>query len=955
MMTENLVNCISRAPVSYDRSRADDVIRGLPHPLCSGALGELVHGAAGSSPFLARLLECHGAWLAEVSTQPLSETLDDLFYVHGESGECEDWSDLLFALRQAKARASLLIALADLGGAWDLQRVTCVLSDLAEILSGTALQWLVTKEISQRRIPGMSKDDIHSGAGICVIGMGKLGARELNYSSDIDLICLFDQSRLNTSDQDEARARYIHITRQLVKALSQRTPQGFVFRTDLRLRPAPSTTALCMSMRAAEHYYQTIGRTWERAAHIKARPVAGDIAAGRAYLRCLSSFVWRQDLDFAAIEDIEDILRKIRVKVGRFQPSAIPGYDIKLGPGGIREIELFTQTRQLIMGGRLPVLRDPTTLGALAALRDEGVVGAEMCATLSEAYVAHRTVEHRLQMVQDMQTQTIPMSEEARARVAALDGWSDPNAWEIKIAERLATVHGVTNSFFDVESRLPTAPPDVRICSQSLVSRGFMEPDIVSQILHRWRSGGIAATSSSRARLLYASLEADLLEMFGKAYCPDEAIAEFDRFLSGLPRSVQVFSLFKANRHLLQFVINVLATAPCLAAQLGREPQTLNAIFAEDFFEKPPSKDWLEADMHIWLGETSDYERVLEITRRWARELKFRVGIQVLLGMIDEVTAGAAFSDIAETSLCSLIPFVIRDFASRNGEPPGRGMAVVAMSKLGTREMTARSDLDLITIYDAGGAKSSENRSALPPSTYYSRLTRSLISAITTLTSEGQLYSVDMRLRPSSHQGPTTVSIDSFEHYQTRQARVWEHLALNRARLIFGEESLVADTRQIIRAALAGRRGDPRVLEEAREMRARLLSAHRRERNQIWSIKHADGGLMEIEFLTQTGSLFHGLDQGCQAREVLAPLAATGWIEPVESCDLFDALRLQTHLQHIDCVALEQPSDLMEGSKTLCQTMAKITESTDFGVLTRKLQNAQSTAATICNRVWDRC
>ncbi len=955
-MTNSLAAEITRAPVPHDRARADDVIRGLPDPLRSGAIGELAHGAAGSSPFLARLLECHGPWLAGAIARPTQEALDDLIAEATQAGESADWRGLLSALRLARTRAALLIALADLGGVWDLGPVTRALSDLADALSSTALRWLIAKEITRGKIPGMSEDNIPGGAGLSVIAMGKLGARELNYSSDIDLICLFDQSQLPPDDHGEARARYIHITRQMVRALSDRTPEGYVFRTDLRLRPAPSTTALCLSMDAAEHYYETVGRTWERAAHIKARPVAGDITAGRAYLRRLSSFVWRRNLDFAAIEDIEDILRKIREKEGRFHPSSVPGYDIKLGPGGIREIELFAQTRQLIMGGRLPVLRDPTTLGALAALRDEGVIGAEMCAALSQAYVAHRTVEHRLQMVQDRQTQTIPVNEEARAEVAALDGWSDPRAWEADIAERLATVHDVTKEFFDAAGRLPSEPAQARTDAQSIAAHGFTRPDDVSRTLHRWHSGGIAATSTERGQRLYAALEADLIGMLGSADSPDDAIAAFDRFLSGLPAGVQVFSLLKANRHLLRLVIDILATAPRLASHLGQEPETLDIILAEDFFQKPPTQEWLEADLHIWIGETTDYEHVLDISRRWARELKFRISVQVLSGMIDEVTAGEAFSAIAEAALQTLMPFVTDNFTARHGPPPGRGMAVVAMGKLGTREMTARSDLDLITVYDAGDAGDAEppqGGRALPPQVYYARLTQALISALTAPTAEGRLYAVDMRLRPSGRQGPITVSLGSFEHYQTGQAWVWEHLALTRARVVCGEDSLAADTGAVIGAALAGRRRDARVLSEAGEMRARLISAHRRERGRPWALKHAAGGLMEIEFLAQTGGLFHGLGPGRPARDMLGPLAEAGWISPDEARALADALVLQTRLQHIDCVALEQPFDPENAGKRLRRVMAEAGGSADFDGLSEKLRGAQAAAARVCARVQD--
>ena len=952
-MTQCLANSVSRASIPYDVDQAKDVISELPDALASGNVGDLVLGAAGSSPFIAQLLGKHGTWLADQLVTPTGEVLERLIVDAEKASTGADWRGLLSTLRRTRARAALYIALADLGGAWDFGQVTEALTALADSLTGISLQWLIADEIAKKRMPGMGQQDIPDCAGMSVLGMGKLGARELNYSSDIDLICLFDQDRIPQENLIDIRARCIHVIRRLVKSLSERTSDGYVFRTDLRLRPTPSTTQPCMSMEAAERYYETSGRTWERAAHIKARPIAGDLAAGRAYLRRILPFIWRRSLDFAAIEDIEDILRKIRVKKGHFTPAAVPGCDIKLSPGGIREIEFFAQTRQLIMGGRLPVLRDPTTLGALTALRDEGIIKAEMCASLSEAYVSHRMVEHRLQMVSDNQTHTIPENVEARARVAALDGWADHRTWEDAIAERLARVHDVTESFFDAGRRVRTDPETIQLDEESIAALGFADPRQVCRTIENWRSGTITATGSERAQRLYASLEADLIKLLSRADSPDSAISEFDRFLSGLPSGVQVFSLFRANRHLLKLVIDIFSTAPRLADHLGRRPQTLDALLSEEFFEELPQQEWLEADLHIRIGDTTDYERVLDIARIWAREVNFRIGVQVLLGMADAVEAGKAFSGVAEAVLAGLLPIVTERFAERYGSPPGRGIAVVALGKFGTREMTARSDLDLIAVYDASGAENSDGPRPLSSSTYFARLTQALVTALTAVTAEGRLYAVDMRLRPSGRQGPVAVSLAAFEEYQTRQAWVWEHLALTRGRPVAGEPSLVSHAAEVIRTAVEGRKGDPRVIEEARTMRSRLLEAHRTDRSNPWSLKHTAGGLMEIEFLTQTGGLFHGHGQGYPARDSLKPLAESGWIDAEEAERLAAALALQTHLLQIDCVALERPFDQEVAGERLCQSMAELTGNKDFDSLLQSLRSAQAAAAAVCKRVLD--
>ncbi|MDT8344094.1 MAG: glutamine-synthetase adenylyltransferase, partial [Thermohalobaculum sp.] len=487
----SLATRITAAPLAFEPDRAADIIARLPGALTTGATGELIRGAVGSSPYLARLTGRHAAWLADAVAVAPEAALAGLLAEARAAAEGADQRALGVALRLAKARAALLIGLADLGGAWDLGAVTGALTDLADALTGIAARWLLAQEIGRGRLPGMTVESLATGAGYVVLAMGKHGARELNYSSDIDLICLFDQDQIAPDEFGDAKARYIHVTRGLVKLLSEQTAEGYVFRTDLRLRPSPSTTAVCMAMEAAERYYESVGRTWERAAHIKARPIAGDLDAGAAYLKRLVPFIWRRHLDFAAIDDVEDLLRKIREKKGRFTPSSVPGHDLKLGPGGIREIEFFAQTRQLIIGGREPGLREPTTLGALARLAAAGHIPAATAEALSADYVAHRTLEHRLQMIEDAQTHTIPVPEPARARLAALAGWADREAFERDVAERLARVHGTTRAFFSTPARAQ-AEGAGEIDEAALARAGFQRPGDACRMLERWRSGRLA-------------------------------------------------------------------------------------------------------------------------------------------------------------------------------------------------------------------------------------------------------------------------------------------------------------------------------------------------------------------------------------------------------------------------------------------------------------------------------
>ena len=364
----SLADRITRAPVPHDRAHLAEIaarFADLPGPA-----RELLEGSAGCSPFLAGLILREADWLRATLDRRPEAGLEDIL----AAMPAETTAALADSLRIARRRAALLIALADLGGAWGLGEVTAALSALADRAVQLGLEKLVAAEIARGKLPGVTAADIPEAAGMFVIAMGKLGARELNYSSDIDLIVLFDETRHDPDDYADLRRGFIRVTQQLVKLLSEITEQGYVFRVDLRLRPDPSVTPVCIASEPAEHYYESLGRTWERAAYIKARPCAGAIAAGEAFLERLSPFIWRRHLDFAAIEDAQDIRRRIRSHKRLTGPLTVPGHDLKLGQGGIRDIEFFTQTRQLIVGGRDPGLRQRETLTALAALADKGWV-----------------------------------------------------------------------------------------------------------------------------------------------------------------------------------------------------------------------------------------------------------------------------------------------------------------------------------------------------------------------------------------------------------------------------------------------------------------------------------------------------------------------------------------------------------------------------------------------------
>lgn len=882
----NLATDITRTPIPFDQNRGADaaaLFDGVNH-----IARDLIAGMAGSANYLNRLIRQEQAWFASIFDGSAETAFADALSL----GEVSKPEDVEVALRRAKRRVALLTAYCDLGGIWDVMEVTARLTQFADFAVQTALISLLTEELRREKIPGATEANLDDACGMVVLAMGKMGAGELNYSSDIDLIVLFDADRFHDDDVQGARAAFVRVTKKMMKMLSDVTADGYVFRTDLRLRPDPSVTPVCLSIAAAERYYESVGRTWERAAYIKARPCAGDITAGKNFLNTLKPFVFRKHLDFAAIEDAHSMIRAIRSHKGLTGAITVPGHDMKLGRGGIREIEFFVQTQQLIGGGRDRSLRGRSTLANLEALVAAGWVTAPQADTLGTAYRAHRRIEHLVQMMDDAQTHKLPTTSDGLTRLAALAGWADVEAFTADIQARLEAVHAITE-------------PDREETAPQITERAetFLSSASVQETVDRWHS--LPATRSDRARRLFERLRPELLGRLADAADPDNALRQFDAFLTRLPAGVQVFSLLDANRALLDLLVEICAAAPRLARYLGGNSGVFDAVLARDFFGELPTVDAQEADLTQWLSLVDDYETALDTVRRWNKEARFRVGVQLLRGLATQQEAGGAFADIADVSLRALLPHVIADVARKHGPPPGRGVSIIGMGKLGTREMTATSDLDLIMIYDAAGAVESTGPKPLSIAAYYAKLTRALTGAITVPTAEGALYEVDMRLRPSGRQGPVAVSLNGFVSYQRQDAWTWEHLALCRGRVLAGQEDLRQDIRAAIADVLLARYDAATVLKDVRTMRVRLQDAHGKADADPWEVKQGRGRLLDIDLLVQTGILLNGLGTEPIGPTALDQLAACGWLKPDEAQALRAAQALMLHVQAVARVAVE--------------------------------------------------
>ncbi|MDE4175175.1 glutamine-synthetase adenylyltransferase [Phaeobacter sp. PT47_59] len=918
---------ITRLPRPFDAALGEEIRAHVPE--LGGDMALLVAGAGGSSPYLNGLIAREAAWLPEALADP-EAAVDRVF------ATCRALppDQLKPGLRQAKRRIALLTALCDLGGVWPLERVTGVLTDFGALCADVAIKSEIAALIRRKKLPGLTEDDVETAGGLAILAMGKMGAHELNYSSDIDLICLFDETRFDPDDFYEARQGMVRATRNMCALLSDKTGDGYVFRTDLRLRPDPSVTPVALAMEAAERYYESLGRTWERAAYIKARACAGDIAAGERFLTSLRPFIWRRHLDFAAIQDAHDMRLRIRENKGTGGAITVPGHDMKLGRGGIREIEFFTQTRQLIAGGRDESLRLRGTVEGLAALAGKGWIPDDLAANLSDHYRFHREVEHRIQMVHDAQTHRMPKSEDGIARVACLMG-RDPKDLQDEIRARLTEVHAQTEDFF-----APDAAPAVTPAVPEGLDQG---------IIARWRT--YPALRSARGAQIFERLKPELLSRLARTAKPGEALLALDGFLSGLPAGVQLFSLFEANPQLMDLLVDIVGTSAELATFLSRNSGVFDAVIGGSFFDPWPGREPLTQQLVALLKAEGDYEAQLDAARRWCKEWHFRIGVHHLRGLIDAEAAGIQYAELAEAVIAALVPCVETQFAAKHGAAPGRGAAVVAMGSLGAGRINAQSDLDVIVIYDPQEVEASEGKRPLATRPYFARLTQALITALTAPMAQGRLYEVDMRLRPSGSQGPVATSMASFAHYQQNEAWVWEHLALTRARTIAGPQDLRADIEGIRSQVLSSPRGLRDILGEVATMRGRIAAA--KAPAGIWDAKTGPGRMMDIELVAQAGALV----SGSGARDVAAGLqgaVACGWLKVAEGEHLEAAYRLYWSVQVAARLLSGKGLDAATLGEGGAQFLCRSTGFDSLAALEARLQQSYANCAAIIDEALKR-
>ncbi|KAA5604802.1 bifunctional [glutamine synthetase] adenylyltransferase/[glutamine synthetase]-adenylyl-L-tyrosine phosphorylase [Roseospira marina] len=839
----------------------------------------LLDALFGNSPFLTKCALQEPAWIHVLCETGVDAAFDRaLDTVRTDAAATDDQTAVMRALRVAKRRVALTTAVADILGLWTLEQVTGALSRLAETTLDLACGHLLARLHTKGDLVLPHPEAPTRDSGLIVLGMGKLGARELNYSSDIDLIVLFDEERLNYRGRRTPREDMVRLTKDVVRLMEERTAHGYVFRCDLRLRPDPGSTSVAISTLAAEIYYESFGQNWERAAMIKARPVAGDIPAGDRFLDGLRPFVWRRSLDFNAIQDIHSIKRQIHAQKGH-AVVAVEGHNLKLGRGGIREIEFFVQTQQLIWGGRDPTLRDRETLKALNALTARGLVAPAVRDDLTAAYRHLRQAEHRLQMVNDEQTQTLPTDTDALRALAVFLGYEGIKPFALALKSTLMTVQDHYADLFEDQPNLSggagnlvfTGGEDDPETLRTLSDLGFANPTGIASTIRGWHTARYRAMSSTRTRERLTELMPTLIRALARTVNPDAALLRFDSFLAHLPTGAQIMSLFLANPHVMTLVAEIMGDAPRLAEHLARNPRLLDAVLEPAFLNTAPTQAVLREGLDVALRDARVFEDVLDICRRWTNDHRFQIGVQALFGRQAPGATGHALADVADVALAVMLDRVWCEFAQTHGAMPDAAVVVVALGKLGGQEMTPTSDLDLIMVYDVpDSVEQSTGPKPLPPTAYYTRLVQRFINAITANTAQGRLYEVDMRLRPSGNKGPLATSLESFRRYQGEAAWTWEHQALTRARVVAGPATVAERVATVIRDTVCRPRDPERLAHDVADMRRRMDAEHG-DRNR-WNIKHRRGGLVDVEFLAQFLQLQHAHDHP----NIMVPNTAEG-------------------------------------------------------------------------------
>ena len=897
------------------------------HPIAANAADAFQTGSE-IAPYLARLARRVPEALELLKSEGAGALHDHAISQVEAAGDAGTIDETIAILRRAKLAHHMAVAAADLAGEWPVEDVTAKLTGFADAALRAALK-------AALKAKGLKPD------GLFVFALGKMGAFELNYSSDIDVAAFFDAAVFDEGS-GEAQDKANRVIQETMRILQEQTGDGYVFRTDLRLRPDPSSTPPAVSTRMASLYYESVGQNWERMVWIKARAVAGDIGCAEEFLETLAPFVWRRHMDYWAIADVQAVKRMINSKAGAALADDAP--DVKLGPGGIREIEFFVQTQQIILGGRDEYLRGRKTLSSLHALVAAKAVETPVAEELSAAYIALRAAEHRIQMLQDEQTHRMPKDKERRTLVARLCGYDDLAAFdEDLLATRTIVSRHYSNLFAEEERKTRSAAEGNLVFTgvdedpgtiATLSSLGFSDPSRVISTIQNWHRGKTAATRTERGRGLLTALLPDLLLNMSRTGEPDTAFLRFTQFFEGLRAGIQTLSMLVAEEALLEDLVTTLAIAPRLSQTLARRPVLLETLVSQNAPEFPPSFD-----------KAMDFESRMDEVRRWKNERAFLIGHRLLHSRLPASQAALAWSDLADTCVRLMADAAAIETARKYGPQPGHWV-VAALGKLGGRELTAGSDLDLLIVFEPS------EEGALEAGGWFTRFAQRLITAISAETAEGNLYETDMRLRPSGRAGPVAVSLSAFDKYQHNDAWTWELMALTRLRTVAGNETLARRMEEVACDAIINGKPDEERKADILDMRQRLW--REKPPRGEWDIKLTEGGLVDLEFVLQQGMLLSRNPDIIRANtgEAIETLRDDGFLSEDEAQSLDHAFRLLQSLQQVQRVAVGSEVSAEDFSRALKERLALAADCPGFQVLEHRYSEVRRAVADIrCKKI----
>ena len=811
------------------------------------------------SPYLSKIILQNPNLVSRLETQNAEDVFQSLLQDFENPAQQQD---TMAQLRHFKQRCHLVIAYADVQGSWQQEQVLFYLSRCADACIQRALRFVWQRSADSYSIA-------YEKSGLFILAMGKLGGFELNYSSDVDLVIFYDPSVFARIKQIPDPTAFIQkIIRHFVELMTRQTQDGYVWRIDFRLRPDHGTYAAAISLPAAEGYYEHYAQNWERAAFIKARHVAGDKRTAQKFLQYLKPFIWRKHLDFTAINDMRAL--KIIMQKKSAIDDNILALDIKRGKGCIRDIEFFVQNFQLLWGGRIPDLQTPSTLKALQKLHKHKKITATTYNKLKEAYLFFRQLEHRLQMRLDQQTHSLPRDRQNIEALAQFMGMQTTAQLQDNIQKHRRYVEYVYQTTFEKQKndnqqeehsfalRHMMMNPDLeQTALNALKQEGFRKPETILPRLRKWLQGQYPATESDNNQNDLRRLLPRILTTFGQQGEPEDAFTAFDQFLAALPIGTQLFGRLQFQTSLLTMLIELMGKAPRLARRLSKRPALIDAMLESDFLTTIPNAKQVEQQLKSRLKNSRDLVDSLDIARRWSKDVKFQLGVHILQNKINAHHATPHYTAIADCLIKTLKPRIEKAFQKTYGQFDNGELAIIAMGKWGSGELLGASDLDMIFIYTNHDLNARSNGSKpLDPPAYYTRLAQRIISAITTETQDGELYVIDVKLRPSGEQGPLACSLEAYAKYQNDSAWDWEHMALTRARVLTASKTFENAITKVITETLTKKRQKDKLIDHLISMR-HIIEQENNQNQDIWNMKHRIGGIIDIEFIAQYLQLLH--------------------------------------------------------------------------------------------------